>query len=98
MDAVVARVEPSVACVIVSRSGEYRRLGLATGKEDKGQIGAFNVRMLDRVDEIKLGISQEDGLGERARKLVTLRRKLDLSDPNHIPEAFGTGLVVDATG
>ncbi len=43
---VIAQVEPSVACILVSRSDDYRRLGLGPDKEHPGQLGDFDPEVL----------------------------------------------------
>jgi serine protease Do len=76
----VAAAEPSVACILVSRSDAYQRLGqgpapmLSQAIFDLGRLGAF------------------DPGGNADLK------KLDLADPNYIPESFGSGVVIDTKG
>ena len=75
----VARAEPSVACLLVSRSPLYRRYGMITGLEGPGVLG---------------DVSAPHGLLSAAEL-----RQLNLDDPHHIPEAFGTpGLIIDPKG
>jgi serine protease Do len=83
MQRVIAQVEPSIACVLVSRSDAYQRLGQRPGSDVPGRLGTFDPGSLPK-------ISSEDQ--------IHLRRKLDLADPAHVPQAFGSGVVVDASG
>src|SRR4051794_23264596 len=53
------------------------------GPDSSGQLGDFDPEVLGFLGDEK---SKEE------------RRKLDLADPGHIPEAFGSGVVIDARG
>lgn len=96
VEAVVAKADPSIACVIVSRSDWYRKNGY--GKLDAeavGQLGSFNANF---ITEIHAGARATDSLRERSEKLESFRLKYNLADSRHIPETFGSGIVVDADG
>jgi S1-C subfamily serine protease len=80
---VINQAEPGIACILVSRSELYRKLGRKPAAEVPGQLGSFNPAIL-------LGLDKE----EQNR----LRRLLDLADPQHVPEAFGSGVVLDPKG
>jgi serine protease Do len=80
MQKIIEDVEPSIACILVSRSDDYQRHGLTRSSPVPGKLGGFDPAALS--DE----------------KFATLRKKLDLSRPEHVPESFGSGVVVDATG
>ncbi|MBI3407397.1 MAG: trypsin-like peptidase domain-containing protein [Planctomycetes bacterium] len=80
---VIAVTEPSIACILVSRSDEYRRLGYVYEPEESGRLGAFELKW-------------PTGLDDKEKKKI--RTRLDLSDPNHVPQAFGSGVVIDAKG
>lgn len=86
---VIAEAEPSVACVLVSRSDAYRRFGLGPAAEYPGRLGGVDAALLERHLR-KLGLSREDR--------ESLLRQLDLSDRQNVPEAFGSGVVIDAGG
>jgi serine protease Do len=80
----IADAEPSIACILVSRSDAYRRLdGLVPVPEFSGKLGDFDPRKHDFLEKDS---SQEE------------RRKLDLANPAHVPEAFGSGVVIDPKG
>src|SRR5581483_10604491 len=78
--------EPAIACVLVTRSDDYRRLYVDTPPPNNpGQLGPFPPRrgrfqMADRI------ASQSE------------LKQLDLSDPDHVPEFFGSGVVIDEKG
>ena len=79
---IIARADPSIACIIVSRDERYWDIKEPGGKEKPvyakpsrpGQLGNFNPNLLTIDDP--------------------LRRKLDLAGPFLVPESFGSGVVV----
>jgi S1-C subfamily serine protease len=83
---IISDVEPSVACILVSRSDAYQALGLAPADRDHpGRLGDFDPESLK-------------GKAALSKDLLSWRRKLDLADPGHVPQAFGSGVVIDAAG
>jgi serine protease Do len=76
--------EPSVASILVSRSERYRDFG-APPSTQPGKLGTFDARN----ELMRFNI-------EAARK--ELLRRLDLSTPDPLPESYGSGVVVDASG
>jgi serine protease Do len=84
---VIAQVEPSVACILVSRTDAYHSLGLGPDKEHPGRLGDFDPEVLKSKPALS---SQKDRL--------LWQRKLDLADPGHVPQAFGSGVVIDSSG
>ncbi len=89
MQKAIEDAEPSVACVLVSRSDAYQRYSQGSASDNPGKLGAFDVQALERHPLYS-------GLGERER--TSLRRKLDLADPRHVPESYGSGVVIDERG
>jgi S1-C subfamily serine protease len=85
----IRAAEPAVACILVSRSAAYQRYGQGPSPESPGQLGAFDPDALERY-LLPQGVSKE----ERDR----LRRRLDLADPAHVPESYGSGVVIDDKG
>ena len=81
---IIARAEPSIACVLVSRSEDYGRYGAAPG--DAGQLGRFD-------SQRHLLRFQRD-----QNTAIAAIKALDLSRPETVPEAFGSGLVIDDHG
>ncbi len=76
--------EPSVTCVLVSRSERYREFGVPTSSQP-GKLGTFDARN----ELLRFNLPQE-------RK--ELLRRLDLSNPDPLPESYGSGVVVEASG
>jgi serine protease Do len=74
---VIQEAESSIACILVSRSDAYQRLGQGASPEQPGKLGAFALSNLAADDP---------------------RRRLDLADPAHVPEAFGSGIVIASDG
>lgn len=78
--------EPTIACVLVSRSDAYRRWYDDVPPADApGQLGPFPPRR------------NSPSSGERFLKPEDLKR-LDLADPEHVPESYGSGVVIDPRG
>jgi serine protease Do len=82
---VIKRAEPSIACVLVSRSDAYG----AAPDEGSGKLGGFDASSIFR---IPLG---DDGR-ESSREQRRLLKSIDLSSPDVVPESFGSGIVLDA--
>jgi serine protease Do len=80
---VIDAAEPSIACVLVSRSDKYADLGEGPPAPGAGKLGEFNVPRV-----VKFG----DGA---KRELI---RRLDLANPDTIPESYGSGVVIDEHG
>jgi serine protease Do len=80
---VIDRTEPAIACILVSRSDLYQKLAKKLVADTPGKLGPFNPSILFHLDK------------EEQRRLRAL---LDLADPRHVPEAFGSGVVMDAKG
>jgi serine protease Do len=80
---VIDATEPSIGCILVSRSDKYVELGEGPSSPGTGKLGGFNVPRLGRFAD-----------GPR-RDLI---RRLDLANPETVPEAYGSGIVIDASG
>jgi S1-C subfamily serine protease len=76
------QAEPSIACILVSRSEKYLAYE-GSRPHAPGQLGRFDP-----------GIARGAQRGEDPQ-LDALAR-LDLSDPENVPESYGSGVVVDA--
>src|SRR5262245_31557603 len=86
MQKAIARAEPAIACILVSRSEEYRKLQPAASlDEGNGHLDAFDPKS---VDNLPLTVEQK----------TSLRKKLDLADADVVPESFGSGIVLDTRG
>ena len=78
---IIDAAEPSVACLLVSRSEKYADLGQAGTSSWK--LGTFNPAQSFRF----MDGAQRD-----------LHRRLDLAHPETVPEAYGSGVVIDESG
>lgn len=78
----IERAEPSIACILVSRSEKYRAYSPVAPREP-GRLGGF--------DFPRVGQRFPD---DNDPEYQTLRR-LDLSNPDNVPESYGSGIVID---
>lgn len=82
----IRQAEPAIACILVSRSDDYRKkFSDAPPSDEPGKLGPFPPRRVP------------NPLPERIL-LPNELRKLDLSDPENVPESYGSGVVVDEKG
>ena len=86
MERLIEQAEPSIACVLVSRSDAYAPYGAAPSADMPGKLGTFYSQ------KYLGGVFEQD---EKRRKQIIA---LDLSHPDHQPEAYGSGIVLDAFG
>jgi serine protease Do len=78
----IERAEPSIACVLVSRSDAYARWGQAPSAEAPGKLGTFDaLRFLPQ-------IPKDD---EKRQRFI---RDHDLGLPDTVPESYGSGVVI----
>ncbi len=83
MQKAIDQAQPSIACILVSRSDFYRQLtGQAANENNAGMLGDFP------------SLGEDIPSAERQR----IRQKFDLADPAYIPESFGSGVVIDPQG
>jgi S1-C subfamily serine protease len=80
----IERAEPSIACILVSRSDAYREFG-SPPSGIPGKLGRFNG------NAALLSIPAHDPRQQQIRNL-------DLSSPDTVPEAYGSGVVLDDSG
>src|ERR1700676_4442225 len=81
---VINTADPSVACILVSRSERYRDFNaLPAGSE--GRLGGFDPR-----PHIALFV------GDQSRRELIPR--LDLASSEPLPESYGSGVIIDAAG
>ncbi len=79
----IERAEPSIACILVSRSDKFQTYETHRPAVP-GQLGGFELSMVRRR-------FQETDPEYRAVA------SLDLSNADNVPESFGSGVVIDAT-
>jgi serine protease Do len=85
---VVKQAEPSVVCILVSRSDAYSKLFHDSPPVDNpGKLGSFDPR--------KPVASKAAGASNAWSELPPEYRKYDLADPRTVPEAFGSGVVIE---
>jgi serine protease Do len=87
---VVRKAEPAIASIFVSRSEDYRRL-LKDGPpgDQPGKLGGFD---REKARKVLATTIKEPG------RLAAELRRLDLSDPEHVPESYASGVVISAEG
>src|SRR5436190_19219967 len=78
----IKKAEPSIACILISRSDQYKQFEQGQPASDKpGWLGDFpRIRPRDE------------------RDLDDPRQKLDMSSPDYVPESYGSGIVLDRSG
>lgn len=86
MQAAIHDAEPAIACILVSRSDEYIKLGETPAPDGSGRLGRFSLTRAQAMSPVT-----DDN--ENARL-----KKLDLSDQANVPESYGSGVVIDETG
>ncbi len=86
MQKAIRDAEPAIACILVSRSDGYQRLGQGPAPESPGKLGTY--------DPAALAFPPSMVREERD----VWKKKLDLADATNVPESFGSGVVVDAKG
>src|SRR5438876_12372233 len=86
----IRKAEPAIASIFVSRSEDYRRLLKDIPPADQpGELGAFDA---DKAKKILATTIKDFG------QLAGALRKLDLVHPEHVPESYGSGVVISAQG
>lgn len=80
---VIEKAEPSVACVLISRSTKYADLNEGPTASQPGKLGGFSPARHMQFNN-----------GPR----LALVKRLDLSDADSTPDSFGSGVVIDAGG
>src|SRR5579872_5529547 len=109
--AAIRQAEPSIACILVSRSDIYRRWFHQGPPDDRpGHLGAFvpTARPAipaqdaqERNDYLKL-LEKRQSPAERFQRgrFIELRLGIlfDLSDPENVPESYGSGVVIGKQG
>jgi S1-C subfamily serine protease len=81
----IQEAEPAIACILVSHSTAYA--GVRQGPLGDGKLGLFD---LDKA-RTALQMARNDPRMEDLKKL-------DLADPANVPEAYGSGIVIDDSG
>jgi S1-C subfamily serine protease len=83
---IIKRAEPAIASLAVSHSGKYRQFGSAPSPEEPGRLGDFDaLRYLGHIPPF-----------DQSR--IDLIKRLDLADPENVPESYGSGVAIDPNG
>jgi S1-C subfamily serine protease len=88
MEEAIARAEPSIACIIVSHSEKYAKLSQGPDVNIPGKLNGYNPPPTN--DRFNWQDPAQRGDDEI--------RQLNLSDPQLVPESFGSGVVIDPSG
>jgi S1-C subfamily serine protease len=86
----VAKAEPSIGCILVSRSDKYRDREMLEFQHirpngEPGRLGDFDFEKARHRYEID-------------RTMLNLAKRLDLAAPEHVPDSYGSGVVIDGSG
>jgi S1-C subfamily serine protease len=98
----IQKAEPSIACILVSRSDLYQRWFKEPASADGCILGEFNptraALQVPPEDEAQLR-ELKAGLEKRFREPdAEVKRSFDLSDAAYVPESFGSGVVINESG
>src|SRR5262249_13051328 len=90
MHEAIKKAEPSVACVLVPRSTAYQQQwNQGPAGDDSGRLGGFDPSgPIAQANNNRLE-------PEQRRTQLAFIEKHDLANPNTVPEAFGSGIVVE---
>jgi S1-C subfamily serine protease len=88
----VRDAEPAIACILVSRSEGYQRFGQAPAADELGKLGGFSPEAALK------HINAKRPQPEEQERLVEEIAKLNLANPNIVPESYGSGVVIDEAG
>ncbi len=83
----IARASPSVVCILVSRSDAYKQFDATPADDVPGILGGFDGERLRK---------EAHDRNDRTREALVNR--LNLAKPEHVPESFGSGVVIDESG
>lgn len=87
VETTIAAAEVSIASIVVSRSDDYGRWGAAPPSPTAGKLGRFNA------EAARHSVRRED-----RDRLYPAILALDLTHQDHVPESYGSGLVIDGAG
>jgi serine protease Do len=97
MAKIIAGAEPSIACILVSRNETFRKLYMPPHVGDDPPAFSKSFKYYERA--CKLGRpswADEKTADLPKERLESLKRQVNLAEPTLVPEAFGSGVVVDA--
>ncbi len=94
LEGVIDNCEASVACVLVSRSEEYARWRAAPANDGTGKLGKFD----GGAARATIDSTYRDKTSKEYKEQISAIRAIDLEAPDHVPESYGSGIVVDPAG
>jgi S1-C subfamily serine protease len=113
MQQAIRNVEPSIACILVSRSEGYQKyFGETPSADHPGKLGAFHPADATlRIPPAELKPFQDqpdpefawlqrrlDKNRDKLRLRDEFKKKFDLGEPSNVPESYGSGVVIDKGG
>ncbi|MBV9126391.1 MAG: trypsin-like peptidase domain-containing protein [Planctomycetes bacterium] len=109
MERAIREAEPSIACILVSRSPVYQKwFGETPHPETPGRLGDFNPDRAAlqappneraQVDELKKEIALKLKQYSNSTAVeLEIKKQFDLSNPAYVPESYGSGVVVEKSG
>lgn len=87
MQEAIKRAEPAVVCILVSRSDAYKQVGAMAPADSPGRLGGFDGPRLRKEAKDRHDLTRE-----------ALVNRLDLAAADHVPESYGSGIVIDEAG
>lgn len=100
--------EPSVACILVSRSDVYQRwFGETPPNDSNGKLGPFipdyaHLRPPDRdiaqFQELRKSVAKRIGAFRPLDIDAEIKRMYDLANTANVPESYGSGVVINEKG
>jgi serine protease Do len=92
----IKSAEPSVACILVSRSDWYRvHAGYEPPADNPGKLGSFDANLHFPQPRMERGWRGRGMRGRMMDQPADERPKYDMAHSNYVPEAFGSGVVID---
>lgn len=103
----IKKAEPSIACILVSRSDLYQKwFGETIDHETTGKLGTFNPETVrfhgdprdPQYEQYKKSVEKRVNSRVPEQAAREVRRLFDLSDPSNVPESYGSGVVIQENG
>jgi S1-C subfamily serine protease len=89
---VIRDAEPAIACILVSHSEGYPRFGQGPAAGEPGKLGGFSPEAALR------HVKAQRPRPEEQERLVEEIARLNLANPDNVPESYGSGVVLDGAG
>lgn len=83
MHRLIDGAKPAIGCVLVSRSKKYAAFENQPTPPNPGQLGGFDAPRLMRFTDV----TERDAI-----------KRLDLANPENVPDTYGSAVVIDASG